>query len=64
VISPNDRRCCGPKLQWAHVTSMVAPHCYQIVTVAMGKDVMSPKPVSIEGHNSDGWFGDITDEAL
>jgi hypothetical protein len=35
-----------------------------MVTVAIGEDVMSPKTVAIEGHNSDGWFGDITDEPL
>jgi hypothetical protein len=32
-----------------------------MVTVVMGKDVMSPKTVDTEGHNSDGRFGDITE---
>jgi hypothetical protein len=35
-----------------------------MVTVAIGEDVMSPKTVVIEGHSSDGRFGDITDEPL
>jgi hypothetical protein len=33
-------------------------------TVATGKDVMSPEPVATEGYNSDGLFGDITEEPL
>jgi hypothetical protein len=31
-----------------------------MVIVAMGKDVMSPEPVAIKDHNSDGPFSDIT----
>jgi hypothetical protein len=42
----------------------VARCCYRIVTVAMGEDVMSAKTVATEGHNSDGRFGDITDESM
>jgi hypothetical protein len=37
---------------------------YQMVTAAMGKDVMSPKTIATEGHSSDGWFGDITEKSL
>jgi hypothetical protein len=33
-----------------------------MVIVAMGDDVMSPKTIATEGHNSDGWFGDIMKE--
>jgi hypothetical protein len=43
---------------------MVARHCYQMVTVAMNKDVISPEPIATEGHIGDGWFGDITEELL
>jgi hypothetical protein len=43
---------------------MMAHGCYRMVTVAMGNDVMSPKTVGTEGHNSDWWFGDIMEEAL
>jgi hypothetical protein len=46
------------------VTSMLARRCYQMITVATGDDVMSPKTVATKGHNIDGWFGDITKEAL
>jgi hypothetical protein len=35
-----------------------------MITVAMGEDVISSKPVATEDHNSDGWFGDITKEPL
>jgi hypothetical protein len=44
--------------------SMVAHRSYKMVTVAMSKDVMSPKTVATEVHSSDGWFGDITEEPL
>jgi hypothetical protein len=44
--------------------STVARCCYQMVTVAMGDDVMSPKTVTTEGHNSDDRFSDITKESL
>jgi hypothetical protein len=30
----------------------------------MGEDMMSHNTVVTEGHNSDGWFSDITDESL
>jgi hypothetical protein len=46
------------------VTSMVACRCYRLVIVAMSDDVMSPKTIATEGHNSDGRFGDITEEPL
>jgi hypothetical protein len=42
----------------------VARRCYQMVTVATGEDVMSPKPIATKGHSSDGRFGDITEESL
>jgi hypothetical protein len=45
------------------MTSTVAHRCYQMVTVATGEDVMSSKPIATESHNSDGWFGDITEES-
>jgi hypothetical protein len=44
--------------------SMVSHSCYQMVTVAMDEDVMSPKTVATEDHNSDGRFSDITKEPL
>jgi hypothetical protein len=44
--------------------STVAHCCYQMVTIAMGEDMISANTVAIEDHNSDGWFGDITDEPL
>jgi hypothetical protein len=43
---------------------MVARGCYQMVIIATGKDMMSPKTVATEGHNSDRRFDDITDEPL
>jgi hypothetical protein len=46
------------------VTSTVAHGCYQMVTIAMGEDMMSPKIFTTEGHGSDGRFSDITDEPL
>jgi hypothetical protein len=46
------------------VTSTVAHRCHQMVTVAMGEDVMSPTTVATNDHNSDGRFGDITEESL
>jgi hypothetical protein len=46
------------------VTSTVARRCYQMVTIAMGEDVMSSEPVATEGHSSDGWFNDIIEESL
>jgi hypothetical protein len=51
-------------LSWAHVTSTVARDCYQMITIATGEDMMSLKIVATEVHNSDGRFGDITDESL
>jgi hypothetical protein len=44
------------------MTSTVAHGCYQMVTIATNKDMMSPKTVATEVHSSDGRFGDITDE--
>jgi hypothetical protein len=44
--------------------STVDHRCYQMVTVAMGDDVMSPKAVTTEGDSSDGRFDDITKEPL
>jgi hypothetical protein len=35
-----------------------------MVTVVTSEDVMSPEPIATEGHNSDGRFGDITEEPL
>jgi hypothetical protein len=35
-----------------------------MVTVATGEDVMSPKTIATEGHNSDEQFSDIIDESL
>jgi hypothetical protein len=46
------------------VTSTVARCCYKMVTVAMGKDVISPMAVATEVHSSDEWFSDITEEPL
>jgi hypothetical protein len=46
------------------VISKVARRCYQMVTLAMGADVMSPELVATEGHSSDRQFGDITEELL
>jgi hypothetical protein len=46
------------------VTSTVAHRCYQMVTVAMGEDMMSPELIATEGHNNDEWFSDITKEPL
>jgi hypothetical protein len=43
---------------------MVSRCCYQMITVATGEDVMLPKTIATEGHNSDGRFGDITEEPL
>jgi hypothetical protein len=44
------------------VTSTVARRCYQMITIVMGEDVMSPEPVANECHRSDGRFSDITEE--
>jgi hypothetical protein len=44
--------------------STVARHCYRMIIVGLGDDVMSPKTVAIEGHKSDWHFGDITEESL
>jgi hypothetical protein len=44
--------------------STLACGCYQIATIATGEDMMSPKTVATEGHNSNGRFGDITDKPL
>jgi hypothetical protein len=46
------------------VISTVARGCYQMIIIAMSEDMMSPKTVGTEVHNSDGQFGDITDESL
>jgi hypothetical protein len=46
------------------VTSTVAHRCYRMVTVATDEDVMSPKTVVTEGHNSDERFNYITEELL
>jgi hypothetical protein len=35
-----------------------------MITIATGEDVITPKTVATEGHVSDGWFGDISDESL
>jgi hypothetical protein len=35
-----------------------------MVTVTTSDNVMSPKTVASEDHNSDGWFDDITEELL
>jgi hypothetical protein len=32
-----------------------------MITVTMDEDVISSKTIAIEDHNSDGWFGDITE---
>jgi hypothetical protein len=42
--------------------SMVTCRYYQMVIIATGEDVMSPDLVATEGYNSDGWFGDITED--
>jgi hypothetical protein len=44
--------------------STVARRCYEMVTVATGEDVMSPKTIATEVHNRDGQFGNITEEPL
>jgi hypothetical protein len=44
--------------------STVAHHCYRIVTVATGDDVMSPNTIATEGHSNDRRFGDITEVPL
>jgi hypothetical protein len=44
--------------------SMVDRGYYRMVTIAMGEDMISTKSVATEGHRSDGWFGDITNEPL
>jgi hypothetical protein len=46
------------------VTSTLARHYYQMVTVATGKDVMSLKTVVTKGHSNDRWFIDIVEEPL
>jgi hypothetical protein len=46
------------------MTSTVACGCYQMVTIAMGEDMISPKTVATEVHNSDGRFSDITNVPL
>jgi hypothetical protein len=43
---------------------MVACGFYQMVTIATGEDMLSPKTIATEGHNGDERFGDITDEPL
>jgi hypothetical protein len=43
---------------------MVIHHCYQMVTIVMGKDVMSLDPVAIEDHYSDWRFDGIIEEPL
>jgi hypothetical protein len=44
--------------------STVTHSCYQMVTIATGEDMISPKAVATERHSSNGRFGDITDESL
>jgi hypothetical protein len=46
------------------VTSTVARGHYQMVIIATGEDMMSPKTVATEVHSSDGQFSDITNEPL
>jgi hypothetical protein len=46
------------------VTSTVARGCYQMATIVTDEERMSPKTIATEGHSSDRWFGDITDEPL
>jgi hypothetical protein len=41
---------------------MATHRSYRLVTVAAGKDVISPTPVAIENHSSDERFDDITEE--
>jgi hypothetical protein len=48
------------KMSWINKLFVV----YQMATTEIGEDMMSPKTVAAEGHNSDGRFGDITDEPL
>jgi hypothetical protein len=35
-----------------------------MVTIATGEDMISPKTIVAEVHNSNGRFGDITDEPM
>jgi hypothetical protein len=44
--------------------STVACGCYQMVTITMDEDMISPKTIATEVHNSDGRFGDITNVPL
>jgi hypothetical protein len=44
--------------------STVTRGYYQMVIIATGGDMMSPKTIAIEVYSSDVWFGDITDEPL
>jgi hypothetical protein len=44
--------------------STVVRGYYQMVTIAMGEDMISPKTVATEGHSNNGRFSDITDEPL
>jgi hypothetical protein len=46
------------------VTSTVARHCYRMVTVATGDDVILLKTIVTEGQSSNRRFGDITEESL
>jgi hypothetical protein len=46
------------------VTFTVTHGYYQMVIVATGEDVISPKTVAIGGHNGDGRFDDITEQPL
>jgi hypothetical protein len=58
---------CDPLLAMvsSDITSVaIARGCYQMVTIAMGEDMISPKTVATEGHSSNGWFSDITDKSL
>jgi hypothetical protein len=44
--------------------STMARDCYQMIIIAMGEDIVSPKIVATEDHSNDGHFGEITDEPL
>jgi hypothetical protein len=46
------------------MTSTVTRDCYQMAIIATDEDMMSFKTIVTECHNSDGLFGDITDESL
>jgi hypothetical protein len=54
----------SPTLYERGGTNRVARGCYKMVTIAMDKDMMSSKTIPTEAHNSEGRFGDITEEPL